>query len=189
MKNILFGMCLIVAACSPGPQPKTETFKAPTATLVIHGGAGYMTPENLPDSLQTLYHEALNEALRVGYGILENGGQAVAAVEASIKVMEDNPLFNAGKGSVLNASGEVENDASIMDGTTLEAGAVAGLQPQRWRRRRCSAWKKTRKFGPALPQPGTNARLLSPARARRLRRALSPAPWKPNRSPRAPKSS
>ncbi len=93
--------------------------------IVLHGGAGtilkkYMTPEK-----EKAYTSTLNEALEKGYSILEKGGSSLDAVEAAINIMEDSPLFNAGKGAVFTANGINELDASIMDGKTLNAGAVA----------------------------------------------------------------
>ncbi len=93
--------------------------------IVLHGGAGtilkkYMTPEK-----EKAYHDKLHEALEKGYSILEKGGSSLDAVEAAINIMEDSPLFNAGKGAVFTANGINELDASIMDGKTLSAGAVA----------------------------------------------------------------
>ncbi len=130
MKHLLFS-ALIFIACSPkeSNEPLFLNHSEPIKpVIVIHGGAGNISRENIPDSLAAVYTNALNEALTTGNSILQNDGSALEAVEATIKVMENNPLFNAGKGSVLNRKGEVENDASIMDGTTLEAGAVSGVQ-------------------------------------------------------------
>jgi beta-aspartyl-peptidase (threonine type) len=93
--------------------------------LVIHGGAGNITREN-NSGKETEYQKALDSALSIGYTILNNGGSAVDAVEATVKFMEDCPLFNAGKGAVFTAEGRNELDASIMDGKNLKAGAVAG---------------------------------------------------------------
>lgn len=96
--------------------------------IVIHGGAGTITPENFSKELESQYHKKMNEALKVGYEILEKGGSAIDAVTSAIKVMEDSPLFNAGKGSVWNSKGQIEMDASIMEGKELKAGAVAGVR-------------------------------------------------------------
>ncbi len=96
-------------------------------TLVIHGGAGTITRENLSDEKEKAYRLKLQEALDSGYFVLENGGKSVDAVVAAIKILEDSPLFNAGKGAVFTNDGRNELDASIMDGSNLMAGAVAGV--------------------------------------------------------------
>jgi len=105
---------------------KTEG-KAPTFGLVIHGGAGTILKKNMSDSLETAYKSKLEEAIRVGHEILANGGSAMEAVTKTINVMEDSPLFNAGKGAVFTHDETNELDASVMDGATLNAGAVAGV--------------------------------------------------------------
>ncbi len=97
-------------------------------TLVIHGGAGTILKKNISDAQEKRYNEKLTEALNIGYAILKNGGTSLDAIVASIKILEDSPLFNAGKGAVLTNTGTVELDASIMDGKTLRAGAVAGVK-------------------------------------------------------------
>ena len=96
--------------------------------LVIHGGAGTITRENMSPEKEAEYISKLTAALKTGYAILENGGSGLDAVEATIKVMEDSPLFNAGKGAVFTGAGTNELDASIMDGATLQGGAVAGVK-------------------------------------------------------------
>jgi beta-aspartyl-peptidase (threonine type) len=96
-------------------------------TLVIHGGAGTITKANMTAEQEKAYQDGLNKALQVGYSILKDGGTALDAVEATIRVMEDNPLFNAGKGAVFTHEGRNEMDASIMEGEKLRAGAVAGV--------------------------------------------------------------
>ncbi len=98
-----------------------------TYTLVIHGGAGNITPENLPADIAARYEAELLEVLKLGDSILKSGGTSLDAVESCIRRMEDCPLFNAGKGAVFNAEGKNELDASIMDGKTGMAGAVAGV--------------------------------------------------------------
>lgn len=96
-------------------------------TLVIHGGAGTILKENMTPEMEKQYRDALNAALDSGYSVLKRGGTSLDAVVASIQVMENSPLFNAGKGSVFANNGRNEMDASIMDGKTLNAGAVAGV--------------------------------------------------------------
>ncbi len=93
--------------------------------IAIHGGAGTLLSGSLSPETEKLYHQTLSEALLAGYGILTKGGASVDAVEAAVRVMEDSPLFNAGKGSVFNCDGINEMDASIMNGRNLKAGAVA----------------------------------------------------------------
>jgi len=99
-----------------------------TTTLVIHGGAGTIIKDDMTPELEAAYQEGLKEALNAGYAVLEEGGSAVNAIKAAIVIMEDNVLFNAGRGSVFTKKGLQEMDAAIMDGSTLEAGAVAGVR-------------------------------------------------------------
>ncbi|MBC8307100.1 MAG: isoaspartyl peptidase/L-asparaginase, partial [Pelagibacterales bacterium] len=96
--------------------------------IVIHGGAGTIIKENMTPELEKSYFLKLEEAIRVGYDILENGGSSKEAVEKTIHVMENSPLFNAGHGAVLTSDGTAELDASFMDGETLDAGAIAGVK-------------------------------------------------------------
>jgi beta-aspartyl-peptidase (threonine type) len=96
--------------------------------LAIHGGAGTIAPELMTPLREKAYREALELALRRGHGVLEKGGAALDAVEAAVRALEDSPHFNAGKGSVFNADGQHEMDASLMNGSDLRAGAVAGVQ-------------------------------------------------------------
>jgi beta-aspartyl-peptidase (threonine type) len=96
--------------------------------LVIHGGAGVMSRESMSAETEAAYQAALNSALDAGNAVLQQGGSARQAVIASILVLEDSPLFNAGKGSVFDAEGGHELDASIMEGHTSKAGAVAGVR-------------------------------------------------------------
>jgi len=95
--------------------------------IVLHGGAGPMAKSNMDTSQEKQYNEALTIALHTGKKILQEGGTALDAVEMTIRVMEDNPLFNAGKGAVFTHEGKNELDASIMDGSNLAAGAVAAV--------------------------------------------------------------
>jgi beta-aspartyl-peptidase (threonine type) len=97
-------------------------------TITIHGGAGTILKEDMTPDLEQAYSIALQEALDAGYSVLANNGTAVYAVEQAVKMLENNVLFNAGRGSVFTKKGEHEMDASIMDGNNLMAGAVAGVR-------------------------------------------------------------
>jgi L-asparaginase / beta-aspartyl-peptidase len=96
--------------------------------IVLHGGAGTILKENMSPELEHQYRSKLAEALQAGYDTLSHGGTSVDAVVMAIRVLEDCPLFNAGKGSVFTNDGKNEMDASIMNGQTLKAGAVAGVR-------------------------------------------------------------
>lgn len=95
--------------------------------LVIHGGAGTILKKNMTAEKEQAYRKTLEESLLAGYSVLENGGSSMDAVTAAITVMEDSPLFNAGKGSVFTHDGKNEMDAAVMDGKTKKAGSVAGV--------------------------------------------------------------
>ncbi|MEP6582652.1 MAG: isoaspartyl peptidase/L-asparaginase [Ginsengibacter sp.] len=97
-------------------------------SIAIHGGAGTIVKSDMTPELEEAYRQALKDALDAGYAVLENGGKAVNAVKAAVVIMEDCPLFNAGKGSVFTKKGLNEMDAAIMDGSTLDAGAIAGVR-------------------------------------------------------------
>lgn len=95
--------------------------------LVVHGGAGTITRASMTPESEQQYRAALEQALRSGHAVLAKGGSSLDAVETAVRVMEDNPLFNAGKGAVFTHDGKNELDAAIMDGRTKAAGSVAGL--------------------------------------------------------------
>ena len=97
-------------------------------SLVIHGGAGTILKSDMTPELEKAYIKGLDDALNAGYAVLEQGGTSTNAVKAAIVVLEDNLLFNAGRGSVFTKKGVQEMDAAIMDGQTLEAGSVAGVR-------------------------------------------------------------
>jgi beta-aspartyl-peptidase (threonine type) len=97
-------------------------------TLVIHGGAGTILKQDMTPQLEAAYLKGLEDGINAGYAVLEEGGTAVNAVKAALVVMEDNVLFNAGRGSVFTKKGVQEMDAAIMNGATLEAGAVTGVR-------------------------------------------------------------
>ncbi|NDA62807.1 MAG: beta-aspartyl-peptidase, partial [Chitinophagia bacterium] len=96
--------------------------------MVIHGGAGTILKADMTPELEKAYIDGLNQALKAGFAVLEEGGTAVNAVKASLVVLEDHVLFNAGRGSVFTKKGVQEMDAAIMDGQNLAAGAVAGVR-------------------------------------------------------------
>jgi L-asparaginase / beta-aspartyl-peptidase len=123
MKKTLLLVFAFVIVCFA----KTVAQTAGTYTLVIHGGAGNITPANLPPEKAAQFETVLTEVLRNGDSILKVGGTSLDAVEFCVRMMEDCPLFNAGKGAVFNAEGKNELDAAIMDGKTGLAGAVAGV--------------------------------------------------------------
>lgn len=110
-----------------GKQPGKSIVDKQEWAIVIHGGAGVIKRENMSQEMDKDYRAALSEALNKGKKILEEGGSALDAVEMTIRVMEDNPLFNAGKGAVFTHEGKNELDAAIMDGSNLAAGSVAGV--------------------------------------------------------------
>lgn len=97
-------------------------------SIVIHGGAGTILKEDMTPDLEKAYIKALQDAVDAGYAVLEEGGSATNAVKAAIVILEDNMLFNAGRGSVFTKKGVQEMDAAIMQGKDLDAGAVAGIR-------------------------------------------------------------
>ena len=131
MKNLFYVVVLtfILASCNQKSNLKenTKTREPNSFAIVIHGGAGGIKKEYFTEEQQKAYTLKLEEALKAGYAILEKGGISLDAVQAAINVMEDSPLFNAGKGAVYNSEGNQEMDAAIMDGKTLNAGAIAGI--------------------------------------------------------------
>ena len=125
---LIAGLCV---ACERS-QPQAEVPPAPQGPriewgLVIHGGAGNLSREAPAPEEEQAYRAALTEALRAGHRVLRDGGTSLDAVAAALVLLEDSPLFNAGKGAVFTADGTNTLDASIMDGATLRAGAVAGV--------------------------------------------------------------
>jgi beta-aspartyl-peptidase (threonine type) len=111
----------------PATPPPASVTPSVKWGMVIHTGAGNFTVASLGDRIEP-ERAAMNEALTAGYKILSNGGTSLDAVQAAIVVMEDSPLFNAGKGAVFTHERTNELDAAIMDGSTMKAGAVAGLK-------------------------------------------------------------
>ena len=125
MKNLFLLSLLLFSSVALLAQAKTPY------ALVLHGGAGVMSEKSMTPEIQKAYLSDLNRALQVGDSVLAAGGTCMDAVVRTIMVMEDSPLFNAGKGAVFTHEGSVELDASVMDGKTLGAGAVAGIKDVR----------------------------------------------------------
>lgn len=123
MRNLLLAI-LMLLTCSPAFAQMNNKGKI---ALAIHGGAGTIKRENMSAEREAAYRAKLEEALKAGYAILEEGGTSLDAVVEAIQVMEESPLFNAGKGAVFTNEGKNELDAAIMDGATRNAGTVAGI--------------------------------------------------------------
>jgi len=118
---------LLIAAATVVPAAARGAAPAPIA-LVIHGGAGVIEPSKMTPAREASYRAGLAAALDAGYAVLERGGTSLDAVTAAVRMMEDDPQFNAGRGAVLNRDGDAELDAAIMDGAGPRAGAVAGVR-------------------------------------------------------------
>lgn len=116
---------LLASACQPQSGENQQTNQKEWS-IALHGGAGYV-PKDMPEDRKQAYLQSLEEALAIGSEILENGGSALDAVEKTINYLEDNEMYNAGKGAVFTAEGKNELDAAIMDGSTLNAGAITGV--------------------------------------------------------------
>jgi L-asparaginase / beta-aspartyl-peptidase len=99
----------------------------PKWAVVVHGGAGVIERSSLSPEQEAAYREAMGRVANVAADVLKKGGGALDAIEAAVRIMEDDPLFNAGRGAVFTAEGRNELDSSVMDGATLKAGAVAGV--------------------------------------------------------------
>jgi len=118
-------LCCLVSTQVSGQETKQNSVGK--WAIAIHGGAGSSEWEHMDKATADAYRVSLGRALQAGAETLRRGGRSIDAAEAAVKVLEDDPLFNAGHGAVFNAEGKNEMDASIMDGATLQAGAVAGV--------------------------------------------------------------
>ncbi len=127
MKSVMTKVILMMMIGMSAATMSASGVEQPRAVLVIHGGAGTILRTQMTAELEKQYREALSRALQTGYSILKKNGTSLDAVEAVVRFMEDAPLFNAGKGSVFTHDGRNEMDASIMDGKTGKAGAVAAV--------------------------------------------------------------
>ena len=120
-------LCYVLSVACYSFHKENNTKNQPIG-IVIHGGAGTILRKNMTPEKESNYRKVLAEAIQVGYIILKNGGSSQEAVEKTINIMEDSPLFNAGKGAVLTADEKIELDASFMNGATLDAGAISGVR-------------------------------------------------------------
>lgn len=131
--SVLFLLLIAIGCKNEAKTSVNNTTNTPPVqqnkfAIIIHGGAGTILKKNMTPELEKDYSDKLEEAIRAGYTILKDGGSSTNAVEAAIHVMENSPLFNAGKGAVFTNNETNEMDASIMEGKTLNAGAVAGVK-------------------------------------------------------------
>ncbi len=128
-KRILLMLCLGAVPMMAAQQSMPLVTKVPAGkwAIVMHGGAGVIERSSMTPERDAAYRAGLDEAIHAAAKVLDANGSAVDAVEAGLRVLEDNPLFNAGKGAVFSADGRNELDAAIMDGRTMKAGAVAGV--------------------------------------------------------------
>ena len=123
-KSLLPAVAIAAIGLSAHTQQPTPTHHW---AIVLHGGAGVIERASMNSRTEAAYRAGLKEAIEAGAKVLDHNGSALDAIEASIRILEDNPLFNAGRGAVFTAEGKNELDAAIMDGATLRAGAVAGV--------------------------------------------------------------
>tara|TARA_R100000908_G_scaffold50441_2_gene25847 strand:+ start:36336 stop:37361 length:1026 start_codon:yes stop_codon:yes gene_type:complete len=121
-----YSFVLLLVACQPTEQSNNTNPETKEWSIALHGGAGAVS-KDMPEERQQAYMESLEEALTIGAEILENGGSALDAIEKTVNYLEDNELYNAGKGAVFTSEGTNELDAAIMDGSNLNAGAVTGV--------------------------------------------------------------
>lgn len=123
MAGSLFVALMLTVVGAQAAEPDAEPF-----AIAVHGGAGTIERSKMTPEAERAYRSKLEEAVNAGYGVLEKGGSSLDAVVAAINILEDSPLFNAGKGAVYTYDGTHELDASIMDGRNRQAGAVAGVK-------------------------------------------------------------
>jgi len=126
LTTLLSFSLLILIACQPNQESELPPQDQKEWSIALHGGAGFVS-KDMPEDQKQAYMESLEEALAIGSEILADGGPALDAVEATINYLEDNDMFNAGKGAVFTSEGKNELDAAIMDGSTLNAGAITGV--------------------------------------------------------------
>ncbi len=134
--------------------------------IVVHGGAGVIERATMKPETEAAYRASMTQATEAGAKVLDSGGSALDAIEAAIHILEDDPLFNAGRGAVFTAEGKNELDSAIMDGATLKAGAVAGVT--RTRHPICSpapSWTSRRTSCSSAPAPTPSPRRRDSSRS------------------------
>src|ERR1035438_9127955 len=129
-KYLIAASIAIIGLAAPGQQATPSQHHW---AIVLHGGAGVIERATMDPKTEAAYRAALKEATEAAAKVLDAGGSSLDAVQAAIQILEDDPLFNAGRGAVFTAEGKNELDAAIMDGATLKAGAVAGVTRTRHR--------------------------------------------------------
>jgi beta-aspartyl-peptidase (threonine type) len=123
----VLGWVVCAAIALSGVSAAAQQTKTGHWAIVLHGGAGIIERASMKPETEAAYRASLKQALQAGAAVLDRGGSSLDAVEAAIRILEDDPLFNAGRGAVFAADGTIELDAAIMDGSTLRAGAVANV--------------------------------------------------------------
>ena len=126
-RRVVCAAIALAAVSVAAQQPAAAAGKGGHWAIVLHGGAGIIERASMKPETEAAYRASLKEALQAGADVLNRGGSSMDAVEAAIRIMEDDPLFNAGRGAVFTEDGKIELDAAIMDGATLRAGAVADV--------------------------------------------------------------
>ena len=128
---LIMTIAMSASAQDSARPPQHKHIQRPKWAVVLHGGAGVIERSSMSLDAERQYRDGLTEAITAAGAVLDKGGSAVDAVQAAIEILEDNPLFNAGRGSVFAADGTNQMDAAIMDGATMKAGAVADVQHTR----------------------------------------------------------
>ncbi len=129
--SLIAVLCFTLLFACETKESATKTEPSKEWAIIIHGGAGNFYNGNIKEDVKADYDDSMQQALAIGTAILKEGGTSLEAVEQTIRFMEDDPIFNSGKGAVLTSEGTAELDASIMVGSDLDAGAVASIATTR----------------------------------------------------------
>ena len=154
LRALLVPAALLALTLPVMAQAAPSTTATHKWSIVVHGGAGVIERKSMPPQTEAEYRAAMKTAIETGAAVLAKGGTSLDAVQATIEYLEDNPLFNAGKGAVFTADGHNELDAAIMDGATLKAGAVAQITQTR---HPIAAARAVMEQSPAVMLAGPNA--------------------------------